>query len=330
MNQFKYSNDNKRYHTFNYYLKNKYHCKVAKVGLNAGFTCPNRDGSKGVGGCIFCSDSGSGDFAGNVHDSLQTQFNQVSQILSNKWPGCKYIAYFQANTNTYGPIEKIKKCVEPFINKKDVVAISIATRPDCLNDDVLEYLKDVNSRCDLWVELGLQTIHDRTGLIINRCHSYQDFLDGLNKLRALNINVCVHIINGLPYETPEMMLETAKTVGQLDIQAIKIHMLYVIKNTVFKEFCKEFTKTDKKMSILSDTSFVISTLLGCAIISILARKLGGAARITLGILGGVGLGFTSEMISANTMVKKYEQLLKKHNAEEIKLEDKQKQLDAII
>lgn len=231
MNQFKYSNDNKRYHTFNYYLKNKYHCKVAKVGLNAGFTCPNRDGSKGVGGCIFCSDSGSGDFAGNVHDSLQTQFNQVSQILSNKWPGCKYIAYFQANTNTYGPVEKIKKCVEPFINKKDVVAISIATRPDCLNDDVLEYLKDVNSRYDLWVELGLQTIHDRTGLIINRCHSYQDFLDGLNKLRALNINVCVHIINGLPYETPEMMLETAKTVGQLDIQAIKIHMLYIIENT---------------------------------------------------------------------------------------------------
>lgn len=231
MNQFKYSNDNKRYHTFNYYLKNKYHCKVAKVGLNAGFTCPNRDGSKGVGGCIFCSDSGSGDFAGNVHDSLQTQFNQVSQILSNKWPGCKYIAYFQANTNTYGPVEKIKKCVEPFINKKDVVAISIATRPDCLNDDVLEYLKDVNSRCDLWVELGLQTIHDRTGLIINRCHSYQDFLDGLNKLRVLNINVCVHIINGLPYETPEMMLETAKTVGKLDIQAIKIHMLYIIENT---------------------------------------------------------------------------------------------------
>ena len=152
-------------------------------------------------------------------------------MMERKWPNCKYIAYFQANSNTYGPASKLKKCVEPFINKKDVVAISIATRPDCLNDDVLEYLKDVNSRYDLWVELGLQTIHDRTGLIINRCHSYQDFLDGLNKLRALNINVCVHIINGLPYETPEMMLETAKTVGQLDIQAIKIHMLYIIENT---------------------------------------------------------------------------------------------------
>lgn len=231
MNLFKYSNDNKRYHTFNYYLKNKYHSKVAKVSLNAGFTCPNRDGTKGYGGCIFCSNSGSGDFAGNVQDSLEVQFNEVSAILQKKWPNCKYIAYFQANSNTYGPVDKIKACVEPFINKKDVVAISIATRPDCLADDVLEYLATINSRCDLWVELGLQTIHDQTGKLINRGHTYQDFLDGLNKLRKLGINVCVHIINGLPGETYEMMLETAKTVGQLDIQALKIHMLYIIEKT---------------------------------------------------------------------------------------------------
>lgn len=231
MNSFKYSSDNKRYHTFNYYLKNKYHSKVAKVSLNAGFTCPNRDGTKGIGGCIFCSDSGSGDFAGKVQDSLETQFNDVSSILQKKWPNCKYMAYFQANTNTYGPLEKIKACIEPFINKKDVVAISIATRPDCLEDDVLAYLADVNSRFDLWVELGLQTIHDSTGKLINRGHNYQEFLDGLNKLRALNINVCVHIINGLPYETTKMMLETAKAVGKQDIQALKIHMLYVIENT---------------------------------------------------------------------------------------------------
>lgn len=231
MNSFKYSSDNKRYHTFNYYLKNKYHSKVAKVSLNAGFTCPNRDGTKGIGGCIFCSDSGSGDFAGKVQDSLETQFNDVSSILQKKWPNCKYMAYFQANTNTYGPLEKIKACIEPFINKKDVVAISIATRPDCLEDDVLAYLADVNSRFDLWVELGLQTIHDSTGKLINRGHNYQEFLDGVNKLRALNINVCVHIINGLPYETTKMMLETAKAVGKQDIQALKIHMLYVIENT---------------------------------------------------------------------------------------------------
>ena len=218
MNQFKYSNDNKRYHTFNYYLKNKYHCKVAKVGLNAGFTCPNRDGSKGVGGCIFCSDSGSGDFAGNVHDSLQTQFNQVSQILSNKWPGCNN----RQQHHRQGLFQSEHRF--PLLQRE-------AGGDQSGGEGV--YLPA--AACDLWVELGLQTIHDRTGLIINRCHSYQDFLDGLNKLRALNINVCVHIINGLPYETPEMMLETAKTVGQLDIQAIKIHMLYVIKNTVLEK-----------------------------------------------------------------------------------------------
>ena len=227
MNLFKYSDDNKRYHTFNYYLKNKYQSKVAKVSLNAGFTCPNRDGTKGTGGCIFCSSTGSGDFAGNIQDSLEIQFSNVSLLLQNKWPNCKYIAYFQANTNTYGPLKKIKACIEPFINKKNVVAISIATRPDCLETDVLNYLAEVNNRCDLWVELGLQTIHDQTGELINRGHNYQDFLDGLNKLRKLKINVCVHIINGLPGETYEMMLETAKAVGQLDIQALKIHMLYV-------------------------------------------------------------------------------------------------------
>lgn len=231
MNSFKYSNDNKRYHTFNYYLKNKYHCKVAKVSLNAGFTCPNRDGTKGVGGCIFCSNSGSGDFAGNVKDSLETQFKNVSTILQKKWPNCKYIAYFQANSNTYGPVEKLKNCVEPFLNKKDVVAISIATRPDCLSDEILKYLNEINQKCDLWIELGLQTIHDQSANLINRGHNYQEFLDGLNKLRQLNINTCVHIINGLPFETKEMMLETAKEVGKLDIQALKIHMLYVIKDT---------------------------------------------------------------------------------------------------
>lgn len=231
MNLFKYSDDNKRYHTFNYYLKNKYQSKVAKVSLNAGFTCPNRDGTKGTGGCIFCSSTGSGDFAGNIQDSLEIQFSNVSLLLQNKWSNCKYIAYFQANTNTYGPLKKIKACIEPFINKKNVVAISIATRPDCLETDVLNYLAEVNNRCDLWVELGLQTIHDQTGELINRGHNYQDFLDGLNKLRKLKINVCVHIINGLPGETYEMMLETAKAVGQLDIQALKIHMLYVIEKT---------------------------------------------------------------------------------------------------
>lgn len=247
MNTFKFSNDNKRYHTFNYYLKNKYHNKVAKVSLNANFTCPNRDGTKGIGGCIFCSNSGSGDFAGNIKDSLEKQFDDVSALLQKKWPNCKYIAYFQANSNTYGPVEKLRNCIEPFINKKDVVAISIATRPDCLEDEILEYLDSVNKRCDLWIELGLQTIHDKTAKLINRGHSYLEFIEGLNKLRHLNINVCVHIINGLPFETYEMMLTTAKEIGKLDIQALKIHMLYVIKNTKLHQMYQnnEFTMLNR-------------------------------------------------------------------------------------
>lgn len=256
MNSFKYSNDNKRYHTFNYYLKNKYHCKVAKVSLNAGFTCPNRDGTKGVGGCIFCSNSGSGDFAGNVQDSLETQFKNISMMLQRKWPNCKYIAYFQANSNTYGPVEKLKNCVEPFLNKKDVVAISIATRPDCLSDEILKYLDEINQKCDLWIELGLQTIHDQSANLINRGHNYQEFLDGLNKLRQLNINTCVHIINGLPFETKEMMLETAKEVGKLDIQALKIHMLYVIKDTklhkMYQDHLFKMLSRDEYIDLVSE------------------------------------------------------------------------------
>lgn len=231
MKDFPYSFDNKRYHTYNYFLKNKYKQKIAKVSLNAGFTCPNRDGTCGYGGCIFCSESGSGDFAGNVYDSLQKQFQDVSCIMQRKWPNCQFIAYFQANTNTYGSIERLKKTFEPFLNKDDIVGIAIATRPDCLSEDVCNYLYELSQKCDLYIELGLQTIHDKTAQFINRGHDYKTFVDGVNKLRERHIDVCVHIINGLPFETYDMMLETIKTVGKLDIQGIKIHNLFILQNT---------------------------------------------------------------------------------------------------
>lgn len=235
MNKFKYSFDNKRYHTYNYFLKNKYHNKIAKVSLNAHFTCPNRDGTVGKGGCIFCSSLGSGDFAGDVKDHLFKQFEDVSSIMTRKWPDCDFIAYFQANTNTYGSLEKLKKTFEPFLSYPHVVGIAIATRPDCLSDEIVDYLYELSLKTDLYIELGLQTIHDKTAQFINRGHDYQTFIEGLNKLRAKNLHVCVHIINGLPYETKEMMLETAKTVGQLDIQAIKIHSLFILKNTLLND-----------------------------------------------------------------------------------------------
>ena len=216
-------------------LKNKYHQKVAKVALNADFTCPNRDGSKGYGGCIFCSSSGSGDYAGNVHDHLEKQFQTISQIMKRKWPECAYIAYFQANTNTYGPLDKIKNMIQPFLEKEDIKGIALATRPDCLSEEIVCYLSEVNQTKDVYIELGLQTIHDETSKLINRGHTYQEFLDGLALCRQYNLEVCVHIINGLPFETKEMMIETAKTLGQLDIQALKIHMLFVVKNTKLQQ-----------------------------------------------------------------------------------------------
>ena len=171
----------------------------------------------------------------NVHDHLEKQFQTISQIMKRKWPECAYIAYFQANTNTYGPLDKIKKMIQPFLEKEDVKGIALATRPDCLSEEIVCYLSEVNQTKDVYIELGLQTIHDETSKLINRGHTYQEFLDGLALCRQYNLEVCVHIINGLPFETKEMMIETAKTLGQLDIQALKIHMLFVVKNTKLQQ-----------------------------------------------------------------------------------------------
>lgn len=256
MKDFPYSFDNKRYHTYNYFLKNKYKQKIAKVSLNAGFTCPNRDGTCGYGGCVFCSESGSGDYAGNVYDSLQKQFHDVSLIMQKKWPDCKFIAYFQANTNTYGSIERLKKTFEPFLNKPDIVGIAIATRPDCLSEEVCDYLYELSQKCDLYIELGLQTIHDITAQFINRGHDYQTFIEGVSKLRKRHLDVCVHIINGLPYETYDMMIETAKAVGQLDIQGIKIHNLFILKKTrlyqMYKKQSFPLLSRDEYISLVVD------------------------------------------------------------------------------
>lgn len=238
-NPFKYTDDNKRYQTYNYFLKHKFGGKVFKVSLNAGFTCPNIDGTKGVGGCVYCSDSGSGDFAGNPTHSLIQQFNEVKEKMHKKWPEAKYIAYFQAHTNTYAPVEVLREKYEAVLGLDNVVGLSIATRPDCLPDDVLDYLEELSKRTYLTVELGLQSANDRIGESINRCHTFQDFLDGYHKLRERGINVCVHIINGLPGERPSDMIETVRKVSMLEIHCIKIHLLHVIENTVIAQWYKE-------------------------------------------------------------------------------------------
>lgn len=228
---FKYSDSNKRYHTLDYYYKHKFGCKIAKISLNAGFTCPNKDGTKGVGGCIYCSKLGSGDYAGKPNKSLTEQFLDIKKIMDRKWKDTKYIAYFQANTNTYAPVNVLKDKYEEVLKIDGVVGINIATRSDSITDECLDYLEELNKKTFLNIELGLQTIHEKTNKLINRGESLEEFTKMVNKLRKRKINVIVHIINGLPYETKEMMIETIKYVNNLDIQGIKIHMLHIIKDT---------------------------------------------------------------------------------------------------
>lgn len=233
-NPFPYSLDNKRYQTWNYYLQNRFHHKVYKVPLNGGFTCPNRDGKVSIGGCTFCSNSGSGDFIAQEEDLIK-QFELGRIMMEKKWPHGKAIAYFQSFTNTYGPLEKIKACLEPFLHREEVVALSVATRADCLREDVVQYLQSCTQYKEIWIELGLQTIHDETAHRVNRGHSYADFLTGLNKLKNTDCKICVHLMNGLPYETKEMMIKTAEEIGKLNIHAVKIHMLHLIKGTKMEQ-----------------------------------------------------------------------------------------------
>ena len=236
---FKYSYNNKRYHTLDYFYKNKFNSKVFKVSLNAGFTCPNIDGTVGYGGCIYCSSLGSGEFAGDKNKDLVTQFNEVKTMMERKWPNSKYIGYFQANTNTYAPLEELRDKYETIINLDNVVGLNIATRADSITDECMDYLEDLSKQTYLTVELGLQTIHEKTSTLINRCHTLECFVECVKKLRKRNINVVVHIINGLPYETKDMMIETIKYINNLDIQGVKIHMLSILKNTKLAKMYEE-------------------------------------------------------------------------------------------
>ena len=238
-NPYKYSVDNKRYQTLNYYLKTKYNSKVCKIPLDAGFTCPNRDGKCGTGGCLFCSDQGSGEFTLPDETNLLTQYNKNKEMMLKKWPNSLCIPYFQSYTNTYGSLNRIKECVTPFLNIDEAVAISIATRPDCLEDDKIEYLESLTSQKDIWVELGLQTTNEKTSQLMNRGHDFDCLKDCLNRLKKTNIKICLHIINSLPYEDEEDMLKTVKDLKGLHFHAIKIHMLHISSNSNIKYLYKK-------------------------------------------------------------------------------------------
>ena len=228
---FKYTLDNKRYHTLNYHLKNKFNSKVFKVSLNAGFTCPNIDGTKGYGGCIYCSKSGSGEHGGNPNKDLTTQFYEVKDVIEKKWPNSRYIAYFQAFTNTYGPIEKLEALYMEAVNNPRIVALAIGTRPDCLPAEVLELLNQLNKIKPVFVELGLQTIHEETASFIRRGYPLSCFDEAVMNLHKIGVLTVVHLILGLPGETDDMMLESVRYLNHLPIHGVKFSMLHILKNT---------------------------------------------------------------------------------------------------
>lgn len=246
----------KRYYTWNKHLKKHFGEKIIKIPIDGGFDCPNRDGKVASGGCTFCSQRGSGDFAGLRKDDLVTQFHSIKEKMHRKWKSGKYIGYFQAFSNTYAPVEELCEKFEIILEQEGVVGLSIATRPDCLPDDVIDYLAELNERTYLWVELGLQTVHEKTARLINRAHDYACYKEGVNKLRKHNIRVCTHIIDGLPLETPEMMMETAKEVAKLDVQGIKIHLLHLLKKTAmvkqYEQGLLEFLNFDTYIQLVCD------------------------------------------------------------------------------
>jgi radical SAM protein (TIGR01212 family) len=222
--------DNKRYHTLNYFLRNKFSYKVFKISLDAGFTCPNRDGRLSTGGCIFCSPRGSGDFAGSSSNLVQ-QFEEVKEMMSKKWKDGRYIAYFQAYTNTYADVDVLREKYYSVLNLEGVVGIAIATRPDCLSIEILDLLEEISKEKYIWVELGLQTVHQSTAEIINRGYTLDTYIKAVQELKKRNIDVVTHVILGLPGENKEEMLQTVEFVANTGTQGIKLHLLHLVKDT---------------------------------------------------------------------------------------------------
>lgn len=226
--------EGKRYHTLNCFFRERFGEKVFKISLDAGFTCPNRDGRISTGGCIFCSSRGSGDFAGTA-SNLVEQFYEVKKMMNRKWKTGKYIGYFQAYTNTYAPVDFLREKYYSVINVEDVVGIAIATRPDCLPEDVLELLEEINEKTYLWVELGLQTVHESTARLINRGYGLDEYITSVKELKKRGIEVVTHAILGLPGESRQDMLETVDFISNTGTQGIKLHLLHLLRGTKLAE-----------------------------------------------------------------------------------------------
>ena len=217
----------KRFYQASTWLKENFGKKTIKLAIDGGFTCPNRDGSKGYGGCTFCSDSGSGEFASNIEDQIK--------LLSDKWPNAKYLGYFQNHTNTYAPVAELREKYYAILNNPKVEGLVIGTRPDCLSEEVLDLLSEINETHSLWLEIGLQTIHDKTAESFNRCYDLATFEKAAKNLTERNIKFVVHLILGLPGETEEMMLESVKYVSSIpNLFGMKLHLLNIVKGSTME------------------------------------------------------------------------------------------------
>ncbi len=244
MNPYPYSFDNKRYQTFNYYLKQKYQKKVAKVILDAHFTCPNRDGTKAFGGCAFCSNKGSGDANLFSKEDLLIQYRANQMVMKRKWDTDLFIPYFQNFSNTYGPLEKIKTMIETFIHLDEVAAIAIATRSDCLDEEKIDLLNSYAHIKPIYLEIGIESTKDETLKLLNRQESFKDFKKIMPLIQKTALKTCLHIIDGLPFEDEETMLKTIKDLNEFAFDALKIHMLYIIKDTAL---AKEYLSSPFKL-----------------------------------------------------------------------------------
>lgn len=257
-NPYKNTDSNKRYFTYDYYLRQRFGTKVAKIPLDIGLTCPNIDGKCGVGGCIYCSGRGSGDFAESPTLGIREQYEITKTKLSSKWSTEHCIAYFQAHTNTYAPVELLRKSFYEALDLEGVVGINIATRADCLPDEVCSLLAELSEKTALTVELGLQSSSDKTAELINRGHGFAEFLRGYSRLKekAPRAEICVHIIFGLPEESREDMLKTVRDVAALEPEQVKIHLLHVLRGTVMAKMYErgeyETLSKEEYVSLVAD------------------------------------------------------------------------------
>lgn len=246
----------KRFYSLNQFLREKFGEKVYKISIDGGFSCPNRDGTISSLGCIYCSERGSGDFSGNRELSIDDQFQQIKKIMNKKWKSEKYIAYFQAYTNTYAPVFVLKKKYYEAIKQDGVIALSAATRPDCISDEALELLDEINKKVYTFIELGLQTSNEETAKLINRGYDLPVFEDALKRIRKRNIDVVVHIIFGLPGENKKTMMDTVRYISKLDIQGVKFHLLHLLKNTplvdLYNKGGLQFLDEEEYVDIVTD------------------------------------------------------------------------------